>query len=97
MSTPLGSSLHLISHNSNYPSGTLRDPSGYCQLQDMSNNSTCVTHVDCRKLFSKKFSRDSNHTEATEPELVIPTETLANEIEQLVTQSTAETIENKTQ
>ena len=44
----------------------------------------------------KKPSRDSNHTGTTESEVVIPTETLANEIEQPVTQPTAETIVNKT-
>jgi hypothetical protein len=47
------------------------------------------------KLFSKEPSRDSNHTETTEPELVIPTEALANEIKQPVTQPASETIENK--
>ena len=62
------------------------------KLLDFSYN---VTHVDRMKLFSKEPSRDSNHTEATEPELVTPTETLANEVKQPVTQPTSETVENK--
>ena len=51
------------------------------KLQDISNNGTCATHVDRMKLLKKKkkkTSRDSNHTGTTEPEVVIPTETLAN-------------------
>jgi hypothetical protein len=65
------------------------------KLLDLSDNSFYVTHVDRMKLFSKEPSRDSNHTETTEPELVIPTEALANEIKQPVTQPASETIENK--
>jgi hypothetical protein len=65
------------------------------KLLDLSDNSFYVTHVDRMKLFSKEPSQDSNHTEATETELIIPTEALANEIEQPVTQPTSETIKNK--